>query len=239
MKKTIFSLTAVCLLSTGVFATDIYINKDSSAGQKLLKSELEYKDYLKNKAKMTEESKKRASQIAKNCEDIQMLKEAVAKLILKTESNSRKIKSSNLKQEEKTNNNENYSVKEIKEIGAKLYTKVENKKDKKICTTKTKRIVDKSRIHESYYKMKDKEFKVVRKKAYIYKYPVLGEKNIGLIKHNEKFIGDMYTAAGWVHVKNKGWVKGYLLSPKVLMDKTKKFDKKNSAYITKTIKDCK
>jgi hypothetical protein len=249
MKKNISLLVSACILSTSLLAANnknIYINVDSDTGSEILKSELEYKNFLIKKAEITALEKKRIAQTQKNCEDIKLLKKAVAKLILESQKN--KFKKDVYKEEKNNTNPINkkeltkniFNVKTLKKIN--LPNEIEeskNIKDKKICTNKTKLIVDKSKIHESYYKQKDTKYRVSRQKSYIYEYPVLGEKSIGVIKHNETFIGDMYTAAGWVHAKNKGWVKGYLLSPKVLYDKTKIFNKNNSAFIKKTIKECK
>lgn len=112
------------------------------------------------------------------------------------------------------------------------------------CDTTTVKVFNKKKIKESYYKFSpDKEFTVQENiknnTVKIYEFPVLGEPEIGKFTPGEKFIADKYTAAGWVHAKGKGWVKGYLLSPKLLKSKTAKFDSNNTAFITKTVKDCK
>lgn len=298
MKKLgIVSIVLASLLVGGLSAEEIeaggktvYINVDTKAGAELLKSEQEYKSYLDKKAEITEAEKERSSQLKKNCQDINSLKLAVAKLIvefdkLKSEGKDSREKIAEIDQafkmfkeaetretveikKEMSNisekaegamkaaNNVNVAkeismAEDVAEVDNTIKESASNKKElakiemskevkaKTVCTTKVVRTIDPKKIKQSYYDMEDKEFKVIRKFAKIYEYPALGLESIGQLKRGETFIGDMYTAAGWVHIKNGGWVKGYLLNPQVLYNKKAKFDKNNTAFVNKEVKDCK
>lgn len=158
------------------------------------------------------------------CENIQSLKIAVAKLITEQER-------LNLK-----NQNNEKSIKELQEkLKLKELPIVESVK-KQPCMTKTIKVLDKDSLKFSYLKMEDKEFKVSSSVALIYEYPALGLSSIGELKKGEKFIGDMYTSGGWVHNKNGGWLKGYVLSPKIEHNESVKGGK--TAYIEKEVLDC-
>ena len=106
---------------------------------------------------------------------------------------------------------------------------------KKNCVDK--KYLDTSNISKSYYSFdKDKEFRVTYNVAGTFNLPVLGIDREKLLKKGTTFKADMYTKAGWVHIKNGNWVKGYKLYPRMLNHTTNEDKQKwASKYITKTI----
>ncbi len=83
------------------------------------------------------------------------------------------------------------------------------------CKTKTILDIDKEELAHSYFKFKElKEFTIAAtNNTFLYEYPLVESKTIGSLDKGNKYYADMYTAGGWVHFKNEGWVKGYLLYP--------------------------
>lgn len=156
--------------------------------------------------------------VNKNCKDIQMLKKAVAKMIIELEKNKKKWKGRL----------------------EKKYDIIKKKKKGK-CSIITKVYIDKEQIKYSYNKYKKpKKFTVMTKTAYIYNYPALyGTEIIGEFHKGDTFYGDMFTYPGWVHAEGKGWVRGFKLKPKVLYDKEHvNTNKKQSAYVYVKEKVC-
>lgn len=234
----IFFIGCLSLPAATIFASEIektnsneknflYVNVNTEAGQEILKSEMEYKEYLNKKLSkdMSEKGSVEAYSELKN------IKKAVAKLILEQNSSSsltkefkelsikvNKLEESDIKMSEELKliqddlnhfkdskifmlnkeNNNNLNVKKVIENNYKVkkYTQEE--------------------LNYSFFKIQDKEFMVQNKHALFFKNPVLGEKSIDKKLQGESFIADMYTEAGWVHAKNYGWVKGYLLFPKIM-----------------------
>lgn len=260
---------AALLTSSSAFASDkkVFIDIDTKNGSEILKSELEYKSYLDKKIDLAKKNQLRIESLQKQCDDINVLKIAVAKLIKNMNNSNNQELNVNIKilmEKVDTLSKENdklhkkdalnqAEIAKLKEAMKKLQGMSNNFKapvapkselkcesDKKDCITKTIRVVDKKTIKHSYYKMSpEKEFKVSRENfTYVYEYPVLGEKKLSKLMKGDKFIADKYTAAGWVHAKGKGWVKGYVLSPKLLRKKDAIFNPKKSAFIEKKVLDC-
>lgn len=204
---------------------------------------------IKKLNQMEKENQKQDFEINKLKKQLNGLKEK------DIESLGRKI--SNLHKQNKINKKEiNEIASAVSGIGlSHLYKNVERnmektqilKKNKLENVCQKKEIVvgfDKNKIKESYIKFnKPKEFTVIGKYVYLYDYPLLRfSKVLGKINQGSKVIGDMYTKAGWVHVSDKeknltGWVKGYLIYPKVLYS-LKNPSIKNSAFIRKNIVEC-
>jgi len=116
-----------------------------------------------------------------------------------------------------------------------------NKEGKVECVKYTTVEIDKKKIRESYYHFpKLKSFKTAEKGVGIFEYPVLSEKAKGVMPIGKTFKADKYTAAGWVHAKGYGWVKGYKLYPSIKYNKAvmKKWANKDSAYVTVEKEDC-
>lgn len=107
------------------------------------------------------------------------------------------------------------------------------------CKTKTILDIDKEELAHSYFKFKEpKEFKSVVNDNSIYEYPLVESKVIGNIAKGEKYLADMYTAGGWVHFENTGWIKGYLLYPQFNQIEVKA-ETSNSSIIKKIeVKEC-
>lgn len=162
------------------------------------------------------------------CENIQSLKTAVAKLIVEQE----KLKIQNQDNEQSIKNlQEKLNTKEQKALSA--LTPDNELVKKPSCITKTIKVLNKDFLKFSYLKMDEKEFKILTSNVLVYEYPYTESSSIGELKRGEKFIGDMYTAGGWVHNKNGGWLKGYLLKPKIEQDKNIKGGQ--TAYMEKVV----
>jgi len=77
-----------------------------------------------------------------------------------------------------------------------------------------------SAVRGSYINYKhDKTFRINSTKVREYELPVLSAKRYGsggYLTKGSYVVADKYTKAGWVHLKNGGWVKGFLVYPKVL-----------------------
>lgn len=237
MKKILTAVGMTIALSATAFATEteiksLNIDIESKIGAEIFKSELAYANYLKNESiqnlKITTNSE---SIVANNCE-IAKLKKALVKLI-----KERNVIDTSPVPSSRVATSEFFSVENVnKKI--KSVNSVVKKKEKEICT-KTKKIVNTDRIHESYYSFKNpKTFKVTYSVAGLFKFPVLGIERDSLLKRGDIFKADMYTKAGWVHVVDKGWIKGYKIFPRVKNNTSKKdIEKWSSTY--KIIKDCK
>lgn len=205
---------------------NIYIDINTKPGAILLESEKEYKQYLIDKMKKTEEDNRRIAQLSKNCDDIAMLKSAVAKLI--------------------TDNKEINSTKEsLISLEKRVDDLNETKQDKivpKICENNNCSpiqitVINEAVLSKSYKRLnKSIDFKISESTG-IYKYPLQGESYIEIIKAGEKISVDMTTMGGWVHM-SKGWINGYKLSPKFEYKKDINGRVPKNLFITKTIKKC-
>jgi len=233
----------------------IVLDKNSKAGQLILKSQKEYLKLLKKKIINTKINENVIEQIRENNCEINNIKIVLAQLIKEVE----EIKKSKASKEEleKLYKLVQLQSKKIKKLEKELKDNKKNKiilisneinylnkyikkKNEKICKVvkipiyKTKYSL--ANIEKSYVKYsKPKDF-VAKKDLVQYNYPFLWAKTgkYPIIKKGIYFKGDMWTYAGWVHVKNQGWVRGFLLSPKVLQKKVN-FNKKPTKYIEKVI----
>ena len=91
----------------------------------------------------------------------------------------------------------------------------------------------------SFKRFKKEHTFTAKKDLKVYPLPELGVKpytDINITK-NTKFQADMFTYAGWIHAKEKGWVKGYLLKPAFLQ--IKKGNRKHSASPVFDVVSCK
>lgn len=132
-----------------------------------------------------------------------------------------------------------------KEVFAPIISISPEKTNAPNCKTKTILDIDKEELAHSYFKYKEqKTFTVSGSNTIdLFEYPLVemlptGEK----LNKGEKYNADMYTAGGWVHFVDKGWVKGYLLYPQVNpIDLSDKKSSDNAVSIIKKIekKDCK
>jgi len=246
MKKKIKLLTmslmaAGTLLSASVDTNntkDIFIDIQSKVGTELLKSEIMYKNYLQNEAIQNKKIAINKSLSEKNACEINKLKKALVKMIKSSGYSDMErvhIEEGLFKEEAKKKAvvNTKYNNLPILKVGENTNKIIEEARKKSCVRTK---IVDTSDIEKSFYVYKTpRTFKVTRV-AGTFKNPILGLKRKKLLKKGETFIGDMYTKAGWVHIKGGDWVKGYKVYPRVL-NKTTKEDQKKWAtkYITKVI----
>lgn len=195
---------------------EVYININSQTGVKLLKSELTYRKYFANEAEQSLKIKRNSENIKNNNCEINKLKKIIIKLIKKEEEekkNKKISKESYLKNLHKAYIKTN-KFKDLKKIPISYNEK------KKVCITKYIPVI--KGIEGSYFKYKtDKTFTVTYPLAGYFKYPILKINREGLLYKGDKFVSDMYTKAGWVHIKNKGWIKGYKIYPRVINKVTK------------------
>lgn len=113
------------------------------------------------------------------------------------------------------------------------------------CKTKTILDIDKEELSHSYFKFKEhKQFTISSiNNVDIFEYPLVEVQPTGdKVLKGEKYYADMYTAGGWVHFVDKGWVKGYLLYPQVnpidVSDKKSSEIPKSTIIKKIDIKDC-
>jgi len=190
----------------------------------------------KNEA--VEAAEARIEQLSKNSCDIGKLKLAVVKLIHKVEdleNINNKLKKENIN----LSNELTKTLEKTKDLNQIL----EPKKEELICTTKkvlVKKSVNEKVIEGSYKKFKRNQTFTARNDLSIYILPILGsEKTEYSLKKGESFVADKWTYAGWVHVKDKGWVKGYKLNPIFSQKKVKgKKTKFKFKPIYKEVQDC-
>lgn len=66
----------------------------------------------------------------------------------------------------------------------------------------------------------DKTFTVSVDALEEYEMPVLSANKVnrGMLTKGTQFVADKYTKAGWVHVKDGGWVRGFLIYPRVFQE---------------------
>lgn len=203
----------------------LYVSVDTQAGQEILKSEMEYKEYLNKK--LDKDTAEKPGIDAYN--ELKNLKKAVAKLILEQSEKGTKTMeldsiSNKIKNLEEADTRFNLQLMEIKNMinGFKdskifmLNKHAAESKPSKIENEYVSKKYTQEELNFSFMKIQEKEFTVQSNSVYFYKNPVLGEKALSKKLQGESFIADMYTNAGWVHAKDHGWVKGYFLLPKVL-----------------------
>lgn len=218
-----------------VNSKNVYIDIDTKPGAILLESEKEYKQYLIDKMKRTEEDNKRIAQLSKNCDDIAMLKAAVAKLI----TDGVDIK-----------NSANVGINSVKDSLVGLEKRVddlnETKQDKIIpkkvcksnCTPIQVRVVNEEVLSKSYKKLNAPMQFEIAESTGVYKYPIQGSAYyIKMINAGEKISADMTTMGGWVHT-SEGWISGYKLNPKFEYVKDVNGKVPSNLFIKKTIKKC-
>lgn len=212
LKKSLSVMVLSTLLAGNLLAKDIIIDKESEAGKIILTSDKEYKDYL---LKISTHKNLEQLLYKQEC-DINMLKTAVAKLI-------QNVDRLNLDRKELSNITEDINKIDINQkiLEKNIYKKENIKSEKK---TECKKVYKETDIKGSYIKyIPEKEFKIQTNDLEVYKLPKINSEKTGLIlKKGETFKSDKYTKAGWVYVKDSGWVKGYYLYPKVLQEKTDK-----------------
>lgn len=210
LKKNISAIILSSFLVGNLFANDIVIDKDSEAGKIILTSDKEYKDYL---LKISTNKDLEKLLYKQEC-DINMLKTAVAKLIQNVDKlNLDKEKLEKITKDIKSiDTNQKFLEKKI----PKKEIVVEEKK------IECKKVYKEQNIAGSYIKyIPEREFKVQTNNLEVYKIPNISSEKIEItLNKGDSFKSDKYTKAGWVYVKNSGWVKGYYLYPKVLQEKT-------------------
>jgi len=234
----------------------IILSKNTKAGQIILKSQKEYLELLKKRIMNAQINENIIRQIRENNCEINNIKIVLARLIEEVERIKRtKASKKELQELYRLIQMQSNKIKELKKElreskNAKLnlinneinYLNryIKNKTTKKVCR------VIKIPVYKTKYSLKDiqgsyikypkpKEF-IAQKNLIQYNYPLLWAKTnkYPIIKKGTHFKGDMWTYAGWVHVENQGWVRGFLLYPKVLQKKSF-FNKKPVKYIEKVI----
>lgn len=73
-------------------------------------------------------------------------------------------------------------------------------------------------VHQIPLKFKKFRKFEAEKNLFIYKEPVncSSVKTNKILKKGTDFISDKYSKFGWIKIKKSGWVKGYLLNPKII-----------------------
>ena len=154
-----------------------------------------------------------------------------------------KLGNANLSERKIDSNVKQTAVK--KETSAPIINIAPEKNSAPSCKTTVILDIDKEELAHSYFKYKDiKTFTVSGSNNIdLFEYPLVEMSPMGeKLNKGEKYNADMYTAGGWVHFVDKGWVKGYLLYPQVNpIDLSDKKSTDNSVSIIKKIekKDCK
>lgn len=232
MKKVnkLITLIAIPFLGFSLNASDLdikkdekilYVNVETKAGQEILKSENDYKDYLNKKLAIDNSNK----QNYENYDDLQKLKKAVAKLILDKSNivSSEEINRINLKIE-----NLNTENKQLKLEINSLKNELEQSKSGKVFLLNK---VSKDEIKPVEHKIKNEmndsfkckynvksfdkpvTFTVQYKQVSFFDKPELNIESIGKKMKGETFVATKYNTFGWVYSEEYGWAKGYLLSP--------------------------
>lgn len=158
--------------------------------------------------------------------DSKMLKSAIAKLIKKIEGLESRV---GFLEKEKSLLTPLINNKSLIKKERKAHKKIRLKEPKKklYCQDKKWSISD---VKGSFIKFKEpQKFKIASNNVYEYKNPILNSKKSKEVslKKGSYIEGDMFTKAGWVHVKDGGWIKGYLVFPKVLQKKDNNVYKKD------------
>lgn len=223
------------VLAGNIFAMDsfkkqIVVNADSENGQKIVNNIEEYNEYMDDKTRLALGNKLPIDQLSEHSCDINKLKEAIAKIIIRLEKVESKTDIEDLKNK-------------IKDLELQIANKTEPVTPKTVCKIKKVPVTGGGKEDPSHYiKFKKDTFFKAEYKIPQYSYPVIDSDIEGTdIEQNEKFKADMYTKAGWVHIENKGWVKGYALIPKFEASKEyskhwKKGKKQKIRY--KEVSDC-
>lgn len=203
----------------------IIIEQKTKEGQRILDNIKQYKKYLKYK-------EVKVAQVEKNSCKINILEIAVSKLIKKVNI----LKENNTKMQHSLDKN----LTLLKERSSDLKTSflrdqetttsfnsMAPKNSKLICSKKkilVKDNISRKEIYASYVRFINPQRYQATKNLFIYNLPVLGISPLKKveIKKGTSFIADMWTYAGWIHAKGKGWVKGYKLNPKFLQKKVSK-----------------
>lgn len=198
----------------------LYVNVDTNAGQEILKSEMEYKDYLNKKIGVDAEYKKDQQSV----DDIKNLKKAVAKLILEKnapasvqiELEKINIRLDSLTQENKTLSSELNDLKlGVADLGKYKLFKL-NKTPEPVFNERNGHEKDANIDLLSNQHYENREYSVAVSHIYFYAKPEVGEKSISKKLIGESFVSSKYDDNGWVYSEGNGWAKGYLLSPRLL-----------------------
>lgn len=155
--------------------------------------------------------------------DTGTLKRAIVKLIEKNVQLEKRVSALETKAPNELTSRFLSNAKSVKKIDGPIY----GPKTKKTSCSKVK-VFKKYKVSDlngSFIKFdKEKTFKVASHKVREFKVPLLGS-----AVHSDTFLkkgsyvkADMFTRAGWVHIKDGGWVKGFLMYPKVLQVKGKR-----------------
>lgn len=212
----------------------LVLEKNSEAGKKIIKDETDYKAYLHKKGDLVRFDKKRADQLQENSCDINKLKTAVAMLIERVE----KLESEGVvvSKEDVVPQVSEGTVSQIADIGSKKedIDNVVAPEPENVMVCKKKKVFaswSPEGVKHSYIKYKGLKTFTVTTEAVQFEYPVIGANEVPspLVK-GTKFQADMWTLAGWVHVVDGGWVKGYVLNPPVYQVKTSYKKGKSDSY---------
>ncbi len=225
MKMGLKTILLSCLVSVSLFGNEIIIDKNSETGKVILNSDKEYKEYLTK----IYANKNLEDIIYKHECDINMLKEAVAKLILALE------KGANVNSELNAVSKKIIELEnENKKLKDKLELPIEKQKILEEAVEGNFQKTEKSCVKEKVikeYKLKDikhsyiniipdKTFKAQVQTLTVFKLPIVNSETESFtLSKGENFVADKYTKAGWVHIKSGGWVRGYEVYPKVLEEK--------------------
>lgn len=233
----LIGLVSLCL-ATLLNADVVKVKSHTKAAEELLKP-VEQVKIVKLQDKVT-----------KNCENIKVLKIAVAKLIKEVNNLKNQkpkvivkkvyvtkpvVKFKRLPPVKKPTNQMAKNIQNTIQSTEALNNKKEEYKN--ICTTKYKRVLNLKKLRQSFKPLKPRKFTVLFRHIKIYKYPFLGAPVIGDMYYKDHFIGDMFTYSGWVHVKTGGWVRGFKVSPKILYHK-EKMNPNDTAMEVKKIVSC-
>ena len=115
---------------------DIYIDMYSPAGKEILTSEKAYEQYLEQKYKFKEKQKQIISTVSQNCKNIELLKAAVAKIIIQLSKMEKENENNSLKNKQKIQQ----MLQEIKKLKKEIS---QIKKEKKVNLVKLQKKVEK------------------------------------------------------------------------------------------------
>jgi hypothetical protein len=216
IKLSLLSLVTASILSADTLDTkQIIVTKESVTGQKIVENIQQYNEYMDNQAKFAAKAPEQADQ---NSCDVNKLKLAVVKLIQRLD----------------TLENANNGIADLKNQITSLQSQIDSLKPlpklevqqspetaKQICTTKKVLVSSDGKNgfepESSFLNFKNDTYFTATTSLDESKYPsVEAEISENKVKAGTKFKADKFTKAGWVHIENGEWVKGYSLSPKFM-----------------------